>query len=126
MKLAASSVLLIFSVPVFGQSLTGNAAAAFAEKRVETLKLFSAPGLNPDPQATPPGRAFSPPGGPRWIVNKIRLVRQRVCASPLLEAKPPANREDVMPVIRPSPPPTGNRDTIAPAPACGESASTDR
>lgn len=120
MKLAAGCVLLLSSVPVFGQSLTGNAAALSAEKRVESLKLFSAPGINPAQHALAPGWTLTPPRQPIRIANRITVSGPRVCASPLLEAKPPANDEKLMPVIKPSPPPTGARDTFAPAPACGE------
>src|ERR1700742_2268124 len=131
MKLAAGSVLLLFSVsafsvPVFGQALTDNAASASAEKRVESLKLFNAPAINPEERPVPPGWVLSPPRQAIRIARTMPVSRPRICASPLLEAKPPANREDVMPVIRPSPPPTGGRDTFGPMPACGESVSVDR
>jgi hypothetical protein len=126
MKFAAGSVVLLFSIPVFGQSLTGNAASASAEKRVESLKLFSAPGINPEQRAVPPGWTFAPPRRPIVIANSVPISKPRVCATPLLEAKPPANDGHLMPVIRPSPPPTGTRDTFAPAPVCGQSASADR
>ena len=63
MKLAAGSVLLLFSVsafsvPVFGQALTDNAASASAEKRVESLKLFNAPAIYPEERPVPPGGCF--------------------------------------------------------------------
>jgi hypothetical protein len=126
MKLAAGSALLLFSVSMFGQSLTGNAASASAGKRIESLKLFNAPGINPEQRAAPPATGFSAPRRPTWIINKIPVALQRVCASPLLEAKPPANDENLMPVIRPSPPPTGGRETFAPMPGCDESVSGNR
>ncbi len=130
MKRAAGFLLLLFSVPVLGQTLArnqaGNAASASAEKRVESLKLFTAPGINPEQRAVPPAWTFSPRREPMRIASSVPIFRPRVCAIPLGEAKPPANRENVMPVIRPAPPPTGGRDMFAPAAACGESASAAR
>jgi len=103
----AAWLVLLFGVQAFGQDVTGNAAAGALEKRMESLRLFGRP---TDGKLLVERRVVAP-------MRSIQKVMPKVCAMPLLPARPEGSDEN-MTMVKPVAPAEKMRTDAMPAPAC--------